>query len=97
MGVPLKWSVWKIQDRKGTAVYLWFWTFLIKNSITNSIVLEESVEKYYLTLSEVDKVSEGQLHKSLEKYDFDEDNYKYDGFFISLVISKRGRYIPGSY
>jgi len=61
----------------------------IKKNITNSIILEESNEYYYFTINEIEKIDADILQSLFKKNSLDMQNYKEDGFFISLRIAKQ--------
>ena len=62
---------------------------MIKKSISNSIILEESNENFYLTLSEMNKLPEDSKLQVSKNHPLDEKHCQSNGFFISLVIDKK--------
>lgn len=62
--------------------------FMIKKGLSNSIILEECDDKYYLTISEIDKLDGEAILNISNKYTLDESHYKNNGFFLSTVIDK---------
>ncbi len=62
---------------------------MIKKGLPNSIILEESYEKFYLSLSEMDKVKSEIILNMIKKRTLNEAEYKTDNFFLCFAIFKK--------
>jgi len=63
-------------------------SLMIKQGISNTIVLEENDKEYYITFSNVNKLVDNNLDAIYNKYKLDAQKHKNDGFFDSFIISK---------
>jgi len=61
---------------------------MIKQGVTNSIILEEDDENFYLTLLELDKINYKAINSLMETKKLKESDYKTDGFFLTLCMYK---------
>ena len=61
---------------------------MIAKGVSNSIVLEEDFENFYLTLLKIDKLENKTLLDMLDKKDICETEYRTNSFFLSLAVPK---------
>ncbi len=61
---------------------------MIKKGFSNSIIIEEDDKNFYVTLLDADKLPYQDMMKFIEYEDISENEYKLDGYFLSLVIVK---------
>lgn len=62
---------------------------MIKNGISNTIILEEDNGNFYFTLFEMDKIDDELVLSKFIKHNILEANYEKNDFFISLVLAKK--------
>jgi len=61
---------------------------MIKKGFSNTIIIEENSENFYLTLLNMDKLDKKIILEELKKRGIKEEEYKLDDFFLSLLILK---------
>lgn len=62
--------------------------YMVKKGYINTIILEEDHEKFYLTLSAMDRVEDEILSSMILRKQLDISKYKSNNYFISLIIEK---------
>ena len=63
-------------------------SLMIKQGISNTIILEENDTEYYITFSNFNKLTKLNIDTIYDKYKVDINKHKNDGFFDSFIISK---------